>query len=320
MLACTRSAAVRLGILLLVPLMLFLGGGSVLAQREVPAGSAIYYPSGWNLVAFGSGTSADIQLAAVSDTLYTADASGTQYLPVDSTRQTVEPGVGYWVFLVRGAGIILRPSTVNVTRRTVPAGQCAMVGNPGTSASAQVIGASRVYVFSAQLNTYLQQPVVGIGRGAWACNDTTIAAEVSVVEDNNAASVNWPVCCSPTSVSLNGSARLTLQNDSPYPLSYSLLPVDETGNVQVDANLIANGGAFNSIEACPRCVEYQQPPGQAVCDQPGVSRTIELQPGRYVLHIQVEGPNITDLQDIITPQPDTSYDLCFFVRTDQTHG
>jgi hypothetical protein len=168
-----------------------------------------------------------------------------------------------------------------------------------------------VAVFSPLLNGYTAETLLGIGRGAWACNDSAADEQVAVVDECEVLAVHWPTCCGPAPYAGAGNALLVFQNDSPYPLTFAAPPVDDQGN-QVDNGILVHG----LLRECGTCGEYA-PDTHTRCAAGAETRSVVVPPGRYLLHIQSEGADVPDLQGVIDLQSNTSYALCFFATNDR---
>ncbi|MHB8573868.1 MAG: hypothetical protein ACYDCQ_00910 [Dehalococcoidia bacterium] len=269
-----------------------------------------YQPTqaGWNLISFLPPSGVDL-----SGPIYTWRPGAHNY--DTPTTQTV--GAGYWAFY-HGSGELYRldigdTSSVDVT---IPGGQCAMVGNPSRKASARVIGSSRTYVFSTVLNTYIEENLIGIGRGAWACNDQSSPATVSIVDQGDVVTPTWPDCCDPKPMNNGGLARVTVENDSPYPLIASARQLDAAGGAS--ALTSAENNLFSGTNlACGACPEY--PNGaHGDCSPSATTQVYNVAPGVYTLHLQSEGPSVPDLQEpLILLDANTSYTACWFIEADR---
>jgi hypothetical protein len=278
----------------------------VAAQQRVPVGSIVIWPAGWNLISFG----ADTSFGNTSDigTLYGLPPEATGYQVTDVQHTTV--GSGYWTYFQRRQLWIIRTTSRRSSSLTIPGGRCVLVGNPGTAASARVVGASRVLVWSPLLQSYVQQSLLGIGRGAWACNDTDAATQVSIEDQGDVLTATFPDCCRPQPYGGGGQVLLTVQNASPYPMTAGLEPIDAAGQTSPEAT------TWYAIEqACASCPEYDPSgPAAAECDQSAVEeQSFTVPAGRYLLHMQSDGPSVPDLQNVVDLQPDTAYHLCYYV-------
>ena len=141
-------------------------------RAQAPANFAymVYLP-GWNVVSFGDLTgldSADLH-AVIRGPLYTFQPGDDAFEARDLA--TLTPGEAYWVYFTQNAFIFLRQSAHDSVTTLVPAGRCALLGNPSTRGSARIAGAAHFYTFSTALNRYDDQALIGVGRGGWACAD-----------------------------------------------------------------------------------------------------------------------------------------------------
>ena len=285
-------------------LLVLCSTSGVHAQAGAVAGSFIVFPAGWNLISFGSSTFTLRESLLQNSLLYTFQANDSAYEAADPQHLT--PGEGYWVYLAAQHGVTLPASGRFSTSTIIPGGQCVMVGNPSTAASARVSGATRVYVFSTLLNMYIEEPLVGIGRGAWACNDNATSTMVMVTDEGDVLTADFPACCTPRPFAGAGRALLAFRNDSPYPLLAGLRQVDAVGQFMAVSTM-----------ACSACPEYTP----AEHDARGCSRyavagdSVALPPGQYLLHMQSDGPNVPDLQGVITLDANTSYQWCYYVSS-----
>jgi hypothetical protein len=185
-----------------------------------------------------------------------------------------------------------------------------LVGNLSTNGSARISGADRSYVFSAATNGYVQESLIGIGRGAWACNDTD-SGTVSVSYQGDVVVPAWPDCCLEGPVNEDGLALLVFRNDSPQPVVVGLRQMTDTGD------LLDGGNAYRRVlPACNACPEYDLSPRRR-CNDAAVAYGVAADPGLYTLHIQYEGADVPDLQVSLTVSANTAYDLCYFVNVDR---
>lgn len=276
-----------------------------------PSGTVLVYPPGWNLVSFGSNPGISGAVVTRLQTLYTLQANDTAYQTTVPQRLT--PGIGYWAYFSQPeviAGILPTPATAASTT-TVPAGQCVLVGNPSTAGSVRVQGANRVYTFSPQLNTYVEGALVGIGRGAWACNDGTSSTVVQVEFVGDVVAPTWPDCCAPTPYTGAGKAQVRIVNDSPYPVTLGLWQLDPRGNTSADGSY-----EYYYWAGCATCPEYAPAQHQS-CSADAALNTATVVPGRYVLHLQSEGADVADVQQTVELRANTSYTLCYFVAANR---
>ena len=307
--AHTHGAKWRLGLgasLALIAFAALLARGAARAQAPLPPANFAYvvYLPGWNLISSGGQTAIDTPtLVQDSDgPLFTFQPNATNYDVVDLAH--VRPGQGYWVHFTRRTALALDLSPRESSSVTVPAGQCVMVGNPSTSGSARVTGGERTYIFSTALNNYVAGSLVGVGRGAWACNDTRTST-VSVAFAGDVLGANWPDCCNPHPVNNRGAALMIFDNDSPAPIIVGARQMDTNGDYLDTGDLIRG-----NLDACVTCPEYTT---HRSCSTDAVTSSISVEPGYYTLHIQSEDRNVPDLQTSIFASADTSYDLCYFV-------
>jgi hypothetical protein len=304
-----RYGGRRLGfalILAAVAAVALFGRDAVQAQAPPADFAYVVYPPGWNLISSGNQTDIGVESLQVgfSPPLYTFQAGDAAY--ESTSLSSVKAGYGYWAYFSRTVRIALNLSSRDSYTVTVPAGQCVMVGNPSTKGSARVRGADRVFAFSALLNDYVPETLIGIGRGAWACNGAA-PSTVSVAFEGDVLSAAWPDCCAPTPSSQGGQGLLVFQNDSPAPIIVGLRQIDQNGE-------LLEGGVplIGAVEPCTTCPEYGS--GQhTACNNAAVTRSFAVPPGLYTLHIQSEAPNMPDLVASITVDPDTRYALCYFI-------
>jgi hypothetical protein len=308
----TRASGAPALLRLLVPA--FLVALAVLALNPAASlgqamslGTSDTYPAGWNLISFGDSTSFSGNPNLVGP-LYTFDRSGS-YRTTD--LQHVEAGAGYWAYFSGRTTFNLLPSTKASFVVTVPAGACVMVGNPSTSASVRVLGADHVYVYSASTGSYTDENLLGIGRGAWACNGSAADEQVSVVDRGLVNPIDWPGCCDPEPYSGNGSALLIFNNASAYPLAFGGPPIDAQGN-RIDNNVLING----VLPGCPSCSDVPAG-GTPACGSTAESASVVVPAGRYFLHLQSDGPYVPDAQAAIDVKPGVSYAICFSVSADR---
>lgn len=283
-------------------------GRGVRAQAPAPPANFAYvvYLPGWNLIAPGGQNNIDVESlqAGFSAPLYTFQAGDAAY--ETSTLASVKPGFGYWAFFSRTVRIALDLSDRDSYTVTVPGGQCVMVGNPSTKGSARVRGADHVYAFSTALNGYVEETLLGIGRGGWACNATDTTT-VSVAFEGDVLSASWPDCCAPKPMSNRGQGFLIFRNDSPAPIIVGMRQIDENGDLTEGAAPL-----LGTVQACDTCPEYV-PSQHTSCNSAAVERSFDMPPGLYTLHIQSEAANMPDLVVSVTVDPDTQYSLCYFI-------
>jgi hypothetical protein len=278
--------------------------GAVQAQTLTVRFTAGVYPAGWNLVSFGGATSMTEPgiRAALVPPLYDFQPGDTTYTTTD--LQHLTPGHAYWAYLSHATPFFLGAG-LSSARVSVPAGQCALVGNPSGRASAQVSGASRVLVYSALLQTYLSESLLGIGRGAWACNDAAQSTVISVANAGDVVGADWPSCCAPTPYPGNGDALLVFKNDSPAPLLLAARQSDANGLVLSNGGLVAA-----SLSGCGACPEYTD---HTSCSSEAVTQSLPVPPGSYGLHLQSDDHNVPDLLATIQVQANTTYVLCYYI-------
>ncbi|MHB8574139.1 MAG: hypothetical protein ACYDCQ_02295 [Dehalococcoidia bacterium] len=294
-----------LAIVLAVAALLWVSGWKA-AQAEAPAATFAYvvYPQGWNLIAPGGQTSMSngfLDAASVGP-LFTFQPGDSAYETAQLNR--VKPGAGYWAYFSTITRIALDPSLRSSATVEVTGGTCVMVGNPSTNGSARIQGADRTYGFSAVTNSYIEERLIGIGRGAWACNDSH-SGTVTVTYAGDLATASWPNCCSPQPISERGLSLLIFHNDSPSPIIVGLRQITESGDV------LDPGEYFiHVVPACSACPEYAT---HSACGSAAVAYSIDVDPGLFTLHIQSDGVSVPDLQVSITVEGNMSYDLCYFV-------
>lgn len=260
--------------------------------------------AGWNLLGFFPGPATEL-----ATPLYTWRPGAHNY---DTPTTGVGSGAGYWAYFRDTTAYFLNINEAPSVSFTIPAGSCAMIGNPSHKASARVTGASRVYVYSNPLGRYVQENLLGIGRGAWACNDTAVSATVTVEDDGDVVTPDWPTCCAPEPTSNGGLARVVVHNDSPYPLIAVARQIDANGNsVPFKGPSPQNFIGVNA--ACTSCPEYDLA-ARSSCSPSATAKTFNLAPGTYTLHLQSEGPDVPDLQiPVAELDANTAYDACFFI-------
>jgi hypothetical protein len=284
-----------------------LGRGPTFAQQSpltLPAESVNVVQPGWNLVSLGSGSV--VFGRGLSTTLYTLGPADADYRVLQ--LQNFDPGTGFWVYTASANVILYTGNNVPAVSVTLPAGKCAMVGNPSASNSAQVVGADRVYVYSPVTSSYTQQTLLGIGRGAWACNDQATDEQVTIGTQGYVAGIPPPPCCNPTPQPPSGKAMITFTNDSPYPLSIALAQIDPL--TKAATGTVVSGGST----PCSSCVEYDPTVhNQQGCNPTAPTGSISAPPGRYLLHVQSEGRNVPDLQGVVDLQADVAYQLCYWI-------
>lgn len=309
-----RRAALTVAIGLLAAGGLWWGQGPAHAQAPAPQAQFAYvvYLPGWNLIAPGGqqDISTDSLTSVLSGSLYTVQAGDTQY--EQTTLDQVVPGEGYWANFTDKTTIALDPSDIDSTTTNLPANSCVMVGNPSTKGSAKVTGADNVYEFSAAQNQYVATSLIGIGRGALACNGNH-ASVVSVAYEGDVITPDWPSCCDPTPSQQQGQALLVFENDSPAPITIGFRQMDQNGQL-----LDPSVRLYGSIDACTTCPEYD-PTAHAAqgCGAGAVTRSFPEAPGFWHLTIQSDDANVPDLVADVTITANTKYTLCYFVAANR---
>ncbi len=122
--------------------------------------------------------------------------------------------------------------------------------------------------------------------------------------------LNWPNCCDPLAYANNGQAQIVVINDSPYAESLGMIQVDAAGTVHADSI-----DFYESAAACNHCSEY--PPGPHTCDPNAPAFSINVPAGRYLFHLHSYGPDVADVQDTVTLDANTSYQICNYVLSDR---
>jgi hypothetical protein len=281
------------------------------ARAQTPNDTIITALVGWNLMAFGGTTSyANAQPSALTSPLYTWQPGDTNYQTTD--LQHLVAGQAYWLYFSSKYSFPVSNANSLYRAVTVAAGQCVMLGNPSAKAAARVAGADAVSVFSTYQNTYLQQTLVPIGRGAWACNRSAVPENVTISDQGDVVPFTSSALLPPSPYNGDGKAQLTISNDSPYPLV--------AANVRVgsDGNLVANDQfdlAAGAVPACTSCPEYTT--GQHNCSPSAQSATVGANPGTQELHIIAEGRNVPDYLGTINLQPNMAYTICVWVAADR---
>jgi hypothetical protein len=280
-----------------------LGRGTAGAQSQAPSRIAyIVYLPGWNMISFGDLTSLDSPglRSVIRGPLYTLQPGDATFTEEDLSK--LVPGQSYWAYFTQDSFAFLRQSTKQSYTVDVPANTCVMVGNPSTQGSARVTGADHVYVYSNTLNNYVEEILIGVARGGWACMGAQ-GGLVTVAYIGDVQTEAWPQCCNPQPVSNGGQARLILKNDSPTPLTIGMAQLDAGGDIKAGGSV---AGAH--MTGCPNCARFAQP-GQ--CSGGAVTYTTDLAPGVYTLRLQSDAANVPDVVSDITLSPDTSYTVCF---------
>jgi hypothetical protein len=280
------------------------------AQTLPPANFAyVVLLSGWNLISSGGDTAIDVPslTSTIVGPLYTFQPNDRAYEVTDLAH--VQVGFAYWANFSKTTTVAIDTSDQDSYHVTVPAGQCVMVGDPSTKGSARISGAERTYIFSAALNTYIESNLVGIGRGAWACNDTR-SSVVSVAFTGDELAINWPDCCAPVPSNSHGNGFLIILNDSPAPIILGLRQMDRNGDYLDGGDFVRGDSA-----ACSTCPEYSTHPA---CSSDAVTNSIEISPGDYTLHIQADAPNAPDLQASVTIKANTTYRICYFLNKNRS--
>jgi hypothetical protein len=288
---------------LLAGLFVLFARGPAPARAAGPAGTVLLFPPGWNLVAFATTPPAMPRLVGA---LYTWQPNDNAYEQV--TPAQAQPGLGYWAYFSGSQTVALTAAPRTSSSLLLPAGQCALVGNPSSGAAARVSDASRVYAYATGSHAYIAGGLLDLGRGGWACNDGARSARVYVTDQGDVLSADFPACCAPQPYDGGGKALLVLQNDSPYPLLAAAAQVDDSGQF-----VAAGATTERGVGGCRACPEYHS--HDSCNDTVSVSQDVPA--GRYLLHLQSEGPNVPDLQTVVELQPNTAYYLCYWVSADR---
>jgi hypothetical protein len=148
-----RSRAAALGVLALTALV-----GARLAQ---PAQALVTYQPGWNLVGGPEGS----YLSGAVGSLYTLQPGDTDY-EVFLATSPLHAGWGYWAYFPTGGSLTLGLGQATYSVTPVP-GQWLMVGNPGTSGPARILGADVQSV-----------PVLQAGQGGFVLSAGTVTISV----------------------------------------------------------------------------------------------------------------------------------------------
>jgi hypothetical protein len=293
-----HSRSSRLGLALLITAVALVGVmGRHAVRAQAPAQFAyVNFVPGWNLVSFGDGGdySGTVIQQSTDNVLYA-------FRPGDSNYESFSPsdtrtGYGYWMHVTKKFNVLVDLSDTDSTRVDVSAGQCVLVGNPSTRGSARVRGADRSYEFSATNNQYIPTTLIGVGRGAWVCNDTH-SGPVSVgYEGDQFGGVSWPGCCDQGPTPNQGQGLVVFQNASSAPLIVGLRQTDANGDA------LTNGDGVSGAVA---------PSGVAAGCSGAASFPFSMAPGTYTLHIQFEQPDTPDILLDINIEPDHKYLFCY---------
>ena len=304
----SRGWAKRWTLALALAAISVLGAWSHGAARALgPSANFAYvtFNPGWNIVSFAGGGdySGDAFKQYTDNALYSLRPNATSY-ETDNPSDT-RAGYGYWLRVNRRFQVVLDLSDRDSATLNVPAGQCAMMGNPSTKGSAHVHGAERVFEFSPITNSYIPTSLIGVGRGALVCNDTR-GGTVSIAYEADAPQVNWPTCCqrgAEGSTPNGGQGFLRFENNLNAPLIVSLRQLDPAGEPLSSGDVLSG-----YVAACDACTAENTQ--RAGCTDIGVSLTESMTPGSYTLHLQPEQPDEPDYQLNIDIAADTKYELC----------
>jgi hypothetical protein len=289
--------------------------GQAHAQLSASTGTVIEVLTGWNLLSFGGATEYLAPLPANLDApLYTLQPDETTYRMTDIQHLT--PGQAYWAHFSAHQELLEMPSAALTFTTALAAGQCATLGNPSTRGSARVVGADAVYVFSPALNSYIQESLVPIGRGAFVCNSSAAPEVVTIGDQGDVVAFATADLPNPTPYDGNGRAQIVLKNDTNYPI------VGASRQIQADGTFVTRSNGFNFaggiVRACDACSEYAS--GTHACSTGATFATILVDAGMHQFHVQVEGRNIPDFLGTVTLQPNLSYTLCIQVYADRPTG
>lgn len=298
----------RSGLALALALICALGVAHHAVARDAGPGARFAYVTfnaGWNIVSFARGGdySGEVIRQHSDNVLYTLRPNVAAYAVAGPA--TTLPGYGYWLHVSTKFQVLLDVSDIESTTLNVPAGQCALVGNPSTKGSAHVRGADRVYEFSPITNAYIATSLIGVGRGALVCNDTG-GGVVSVSYEGDAPNVPWPDCCQDAETGAspnNGEGFITFQNNLNAPLIVSARQLDAAGGALNRGDVISG-----FLAGCAGCNAGNTP--RSGCSNIGVTVSFSLAPGAYALHLQPEQPDEKDIQFTIEIAADTRYTLC----------
>ncbi len=144
------------------------------AATPTPTGPTVLYPTGWNIVAGGTGQT----FPGASGPLYTFQTGDTNYETAPQGSPIVA-GRGYWAFFNAPTNVPLAPSTQSSITISAPAGQFIMVGNPSQTQTLTVRGADVVYLFDPTANMYTASNVLPPGKGAWVFSDAGATITIS---------------------------------------------------------------------------------------------------------------------------------------------
>jgi hypothetical protein len=312
------SALKRVAATILLVIAVLVGawsaGEAVRAQAPAPRARFAYLVlyQGWNLIAPAGNT--DLSFAAtLVKALYAYPPGAVAYQ--QAGLRDVTPGLGYWAYVAdpRGGSIVLDLSGQDSVALDLPAGSCALIGNPSTKGSARVHGADRVYVYSNLLNRYIATTLLGVGQGGLACNDAASAEVVTIAFEGDVSVPDWPSCCSPRPLNLGGRSQVVFKNDSPAPLTVAFRNMDRAGNLTSEDPEVLLG----AIEACSDCIAY--PPGaqpRPPCSDAATTYSFTVPPGAYHLVIHADVPEQPDTIADVAVLPNTVYTVCYQIAGD----
>jgi hypothetical protein len=164
------AAALALGVGRVGPV----GAGTTSAGQ--PAGVAVTYPAGWNLVAFPPGT----DLSQISGPVYTYVPSSQSYEQVQPT-QAMLSGMGFWVYFAAPATVVLGTGSAAPVSAGILPGQWVMLGDPSSTAPAIIKGDAIAYTYDP-LDGY-QQVTRGFllpGKGVWVTLEAGLHAAPTI--------------------------------------------------------------------------------------------------------------------------------------------
>jgi hypothetical protein len=131
------------------------------ARLAQPARAIVTYGPGWNLVGGPEGS----YLGGAAGSIYTLQPGDTDYEIFPATSP-LHAGWGYWAFFPTGGSITFGVGQANYSVTPVP-GQWIMVGNPGASGPARILGADVQSV-----------PVLQVGQGGFVMSARTVMMNV----------------------------------------------------------------------------------------------------------------------------------------------
>lgn len=137
-----------------------------------PPGTAVNYPSGWNLIGLPPLTKVD----GTYGPLYLWQSSAQGYQSVGSNE--VVSGVGYWAYFTVPTSLSVAADGPIQPEFNVPGGEYTLIGNP-TVNPVQVTGVDVMYVYDPMAGIYRSTNTLPAGQGAWVYSAVGGTAKLS---------------------------------------------------------------------------------------------------------------------------------------------